>query len=68
MWIVSEEEVFSAIRYLDPDLPDGSKLDEYQAILRSRRRLKLGLLVVFVVIFLSIAIAKLFPASVRLLN
>lgn len=68
MWIVSEEEVFSAIRYLDPDLPDGSKLDEYQAILRFRRRLKLGLLVVFVVIFLCITIAKLFPVSVRLLE
>jgi hypothetical protein len=57
-WMVSEEEVLSTIRYLDPDLPDGSKIDGYRATLRLRRRLTIVSAITSIVIVLSIIVTK----------
>ena len=65
MWMVSEEEVFSAIRYLDPDLPDSSRLDEYQTRLRSKRRLKRSLLIALFAIIFGTAVAGVWRVGTR---
>jgi len=63
MWIVSEGEVLSAIRYLDPDLPDGSKVDGYRAALRIKRRLRIGLAIASIVALCAIFARYLFDLA-----
>lgn len=56
--MVSDEEVLSAIGYLDPDLADGSIIDRYRATLRYRRRLRLSFLVASIVVVLCAILCK----------
>ena len=67
IWKVSDAEVSTAIRYLDPDLQDGSKI-----ACRFKLRLKRNVTVAFVIssiaAILYIAVTKYLPMVVRLLS
>jgi hypothetical protein len=63
--MVSDEEVLSAIGYLDPDLPDESIIDRYRVALRFRRRLRASFAIASVVVVLCVIFCKIL---IRLLH
>jgi hypothetical protein len=67
IWKVSDEEVSSAIRYLDPDVPDDRNVHR-EIELRSRRRVKTFIVIFAIVAVLYLIALKYWPAFVRLLN
>jgi carbon starvation protein CstA len=68
IWKVSDTEVSSAIRYLDPDLLDDNKNVHRETELRSRRRVKTFIVIFAIAAILYITALKYWPAFVRLLS
>ena len=66
-WKVSDTEVSSAIRYLDPDLVDGREI-HHGAEVHSRRWIKVSIVILSIAAILYITSLKYWPAVVRLLS
>ena len=64
---VSDVEVSAAIRYLDPDLQDYSKIG-WQLKRRLERRIKIALVISSIAAIAYIAVTKYLPMVVRLLS
>ncbi len=67
IWKVSDAEVSSAIRYLDPDLQDDSKTG-WRSNPRLRRRVKVAFVIVTIAAIVYIAVLEYLPAVGRLLS
>lgn len=66
-WKVSDTEVSSAIRYLDPDVLDDRNVHR-ETELRSRRRVKTFIVIFAIAAALYITALRYWPAFVRLLS
>ena len=67
IWKVSDAEVSAAIRYLDPDLQDGSKI-AWRSKPHLRRRITVALVISSIAAILYIAATRYLPVLVRLLS
>ena len=67
IWKVSDTEVSSVIRYLDPDVPDDRKV-HHEIELRSRQRVKMFIVIFAIAAILYITALRYWPAFVRLLS
>lgn len=67
IWKVSDTEVSSAIRYLDPDVSDDGNVHR-EIELRSRRRVKTFIVIFAIAAVLYLTALRYWPAFVRLLN
>jgi hypothetical protein len=65
---VSDEEVSSVIRYLDPDLHDDLEDEVHRAEQQSGHRIKLVFLISSAAVILYLTALRYLPAVVRLLN
>jgi hypothetical protein len=67
IWKVSDTEVSSAIRYLDPDFFDDRKI-HHGAEARSRRWIKGSLVILSIVAILYMTAHRFWPVVLRLLS
>lgn len=67
IWKISDTEVSSAIRYLDPDLADGQKI-YHEAEVHARRWVKVSIVILSIAVILYITALRYWPAVVRLLS
>jgi hypothetical protein len=67
IWKVSDTEVSSAIRYLDPDLIGGRNI-HHGAEVHSRRWVKVAIVILSIAAILYITALKYWPAIMRLLS
>lgn len=66
-WKVSDEEVWTAIRYLDPDgYQNLKKLEVPSSRSKYARRLKTGILVLIVLFILYVTAVRYLPAALHL--
>jgi hypothetical protein len=66
IWKISDTEVSSAIRYLDPDFFDDRKIHHAEA--RSRRWIKGSLVILSIAAILYITALRFWPVVLRLLS